>query len=181
MKIDPAAAPWSLDIPAGSVTDIEFEAAAENNGSATLSSSDFTINAFAEPGGAAQDVPQIITARDGGSSLTLSVAGVPGDVVSFRVDSQLQPDDPAGGDAPDIITDAIPVSGPMDGLLGGDDQTDYYSLDVDAGAVISVSISSDPTETFGGTSASLEYNGQNRAKRGGSARRDRGDLAGHLS
>ena len=163
VEVDPAAAPWSLDIPAGSITTIAFEAAADNTAGASLMSTDFSVSVFAEPGGAAEDVPAIITAHDGGMNVTLSVTGVAGDVVSFKVDSQAQPDAPDGGDAPDIITDAIAIDGQMSGLLGGEDLTDYYTVDVAAGAVVALEVTALPTDSFGSVSASLEFNGERRS------------------
>ena len=163
MTVDPEAAPNTLSIPPGSVTTISLEAAAANSSSAGLSSSDGALSIFADPGGTAELDSPIITAAEEGLELTVNAQGVPTDRFTFTITNEPQPDDPDGGDAPAMITDAVAISGTTNGILGGADEVDYYTFDAKGGDMVTLSAAMGATEN-GSITASLEYNGTERTR-----------------
>ncbi len=163
MTVDPEAAPNTLSIPPGSVTTVTMEATAANAGQAGLTSSDGALAIFADPGGTAGLDSPVITAGEEGLELTISASGVPGDRFTFTIENEPQPDDPDGGDAPEIITDAVAIDGTANGLLGGPDQTDYYTFDASGGDMVTLTAAMGATEN-GSITAALEFNGAERTR-----------------
>ena len=163
MTVDPAAAPNTLSIPPGSVTTVTLEAAAANSSQAGLFSADGSFSISADPGGTAELDSPIITAAEEGLELTISAQGVPTDRFTFTIENEPQPDDPDGGDAPAIITDAVAISGTANGILGGADEVDYYTFDAKGGDMVTLSAAMGASEN-GSITASLEYNGAERTR-----------------
>ncbi len=163
ITVDPEAAPNTLSIPPGSVTTVTMEAAAANAAQAGLTSTDGALAVFVDPGGTAELDSPVITAGEQGLEVTLSASGVPGDRFTFTIENEPQPDDPDGGDAPEIITDAVAINGTANGLLGGPDQTDYYSFDADGGDTVTLTAAMGATEN-GSITAALEFNGAERTR-----------------
>ncbi len=163
MTVDPDAAPNTLSIPPGSVTTIAIEAAAANTGGAGLASADGSLFALVDPGGTGGTDAPIITAKEEGLELTITAQGVPGDRFTFTIENEPQPDDPEGGDAPEIITDAVAIDGSTTGLLGGPDQTDYYTFEAAAGDIVTIGVAM-AGDAEGNVTAALEFNGTEQAR-----------------
>ena len=163
ITVDPEAAPNTLSIPPGSVTTVTMEGSPANTSQAGLTSSDGALSLFVEPGGTAELESPVITAREEGLDLTISAQGVAADRFTFTIENEPQPDDPDGGDAPEIITDAVAIDGAAKGLLGGPDQTDYYTFDASGGDMVTLSAAMGATEN-GSITAALEFNGAEKAR-----------------
>ncbi|NNE73345.1 MAG: hypothetical protein HKN26_06760 [Acidimicrobiales bacterium] len=154
-------AQYTLSVPPGSVLTGLLGSPAGNTSGVSLFANDGSVSLFAEPGNEEElDLPLVTSAEDG-IETQLMVQGFPGDTIRFALDLAPQTELPDGGDAPAILTGAAELDGTAEGILGGLDTTDYYAIDVDAGDMISVELSSPPAE-YGSVSASIEYNGQRR-------------------
>ena len=149
----------TLSIPAGSVTTAELGTDEANVSVVGVRTDDGAFSLQAEPGDSVTTETGYITATESGVDTRMTVSGAPGDVISLTVSSTAQTDDPDGGDAPAIITDAVALSGERTGLLGNEDQIDYYVLDAEAGDIIDWSVAQS-ADSVGGISAVLEFNGE---------------------
>jgi hypothetical protein len=153
----------SFDVPPGGVVTLAASADAANTSGAAMGigPAGQTVRRLDLNPGQAADPVQYITSSETGGGWILEIQGVPGNVVVFQVDAPLQADGGVAGDAgPHAgVASAIEVGTPLNGLLGGDDSADWYSIPLSGGDVVSVTMTAAPDELNSGVRAEIVYNG----------------------
>lgn len=156
---------FTFDVPAGGVVTLEASAAAGNASALMIgigSTGQNPNRIQLLPGGTAEPY-QYVTSSDGGGSWTLEVEAGSGDSVTLQVDAPLQADGGTAGDAGSNSGVAKPIdpAGRYDGLLGNEDDEDWYTIPLGGGDVVSITLDAPVSESFGygGVNADLVYNG----------------------
>ena len=156
---------FTFDVPAGGVVTLEASAAAGNASALMIgigSTGQNPNRIQLLPGGTAEPY-QYVTSSDGGGSWTLEVEAGSGDSVTPQVDAPLQADGGTAGDAGSNSGVAKPIdpAGRYDGLLGNEDDEDWYTIPLGGGDVVSITLDAPVGESFGygGVNADLVYNG----------------------
>lgn len=138
---EPDAEDWyALTAPGGAIVAVGFEAGPDSQelSVALLSADrDQLAAAYDITPGKSEALRYVLSASTGGD-LLLQVTGA-GDY-TFEVSAPLQDDAASGGDAGDDYSAAIKLGAEtsLEGLLGGDDISDWYSLDLAGGSVLAL-------------------------------------------
>jgi hypothetical protein len=131
---------YTLDAPDGAIMIVEVsnERASTSGVRAVYESAgDNFIDFRAAPGGA--ESGQVILAAGGGAPFELVFTEGPAKF-TFKVGLEIQDDAGQGGDAGEDLPGAFEVTGGQGvaGLLGGEDQTDHYTVEVEPGTELTV-------------------------------------------
>ncbi len=142
----------------GDVLMLNFETAADAIGDLSYSwefNGEVKERGAAAPG-ASVSVPVVLNSEQGGDwHLRISGNGA----YTFTVDSESQNEAGSGTDAgPDIATAVVASPGTINGLFGGDDSSDFYAVELPAGAVVELGLAT-AADGGGGVNARLLENG----------------------
>lgn len=131
---------YALAVPGGAIVTVEFEAGPDSQDlSVALLSADRDrlVGRHDVTAGRAEELRYLLSATTGGDML-LQVTGA--GAYAFEVSAPLQDAASSGGDAGDAYSAAIALGSQasLEGLLGGDDISDWYRVDLAGGSVLAL-------------------------------------------
>lgn len=163
MPADANMARLTFDPEAGSVVTLNATGASDNSSAMTVTmgpAGQMVYRTDVAPDEVVDEY-RYVTSVDGGGSWTLEIQGNSGDTVVLTVETPLQADGGAVGDAGSNAANptSIESGAGLSGLLGDEDTEDWYVIPLAGGDIVVVSVDVPPGDGSSSIFGDLVYNG----------------------